>query len=85
MRLVPPWRYETPLCKNLGVNYYYLEEDTGSLDNNIKKEIKKLCNSCSHQSDCANWGLNKEIWGIWGGLTASERRHIRNYKGIKLS
>lgn len=83
MRLVPPWEYENPLCKKLGSDYYFMEEDGGQLSIEQRKEIKTTCSSCEHQFNCAEWGINKEHWGIWGGLTVSERRSIRRTRGIK--
>lgn len=83
MRLVPPWEYENPLCKKLGPLYYFAEEDGRYLSAEQKQEIKTLCNSCQHKFDCAEWGINRENWGIWGGLTVSERRSIRRGRGVK--
>lgn len=83
MGLTPPWEYENPLCRKLGPKYYFAEDDGRDLTASIRKDIKTLCNSCEHKFDCAEWGIHKELWGIWGGLTIADRRAIRRKRGIK--
>ena len=39
---------------------------------------KKMCLRCPIKSECLRYALNaKEQHGIWGGLTAHERRDLR--------
>lgn len=39
---------------------------------------KQICRSCPHQPECLEWALEaNEEFGIWGGLTALERRKLR--------
>jgi WhiB family redox-sensing transcriptional regulator len=50
-------------------------------------QAKKLCNSCPVRLDCAKWGLeNKQIWGIWGGLTNKQIRRTLsvNWEGQEM-
>lgn len=38
---------------------------------------KAICNVCPVQADCSVYALNiKEPFGIWGGLTESERKDV---------
>lgn len=34
---------------------------------------KAVCASCQFQQECADWGIEHEEHGIYGGLTAQER------------
>jgi len=45
---------------------------------------KSICRSCPHQSECAEWGIQKERFGIWGGLSENERRNMRRANNIVL-
>jgi WhiB family redox-sensing transcriptional regulator len=48
---------------------------------------KKLCESCPVKLDCAKWALeNKQIWGIWGGLTNKQIRRTLsvNWEGQEM-
>lgn len=41
-------------------------------------EAKSVCRRCSVASACLEWALgNRELEGIWGGLSADERRRYR--------
>jgi WhiB family redox-sensing transcriptional regulator len=43
---------------------------------------KSICRQCPHQTECAEWGIQNEIHGIWGGITEGERRFIRRKRKI---
>jgi hypothetical protein len=45
---------------------------------------KSICNRCPHRIECAEWGIEKERFGIWGGLTERARQLIRKEKNITL-
>ena len=45
---------------------------------------KKICFSCHAQMECLAYGLQNELWGIWGGYTERERKSLRRRFGIKL-
>ena len=47
---------------------------------------KKICSSCIHKSDCLEQAMaNNEDYGIFGGESAIERKHLRSkrYKAAK--
>jgi hypothetical protein len=46
--------------------------------------ILSLCGKCVHQSECAEWGIKNERFGIWGGLTHGKRARIRTARGITI-
>lgn len=45
----------------------------------LAEPAKKVCARCPVTGACLTWALaNDEKWGVWGGLTAEERRELRN-------
>lgn len=84
-RLVPPWEFDQPLCAEVGPYYFYLEDDGLPFSTNDLQKVKSFCGNCVHQFDCAEWGIKKERFGIWGGLNPKEREKIRRKRRVRLS
>jgi len=40
-------------------------------------EAKKFCSSCPIQAMCLDWATQTQDEGVWGGLTAKERKTLR--------
>ena len=68
-------------------------ENTDKIDNFFSNkpaqqwEAKKLCEICPVRKDCTQWALdNKQIWGIWGGLTPKKIRRTLsvNWEGQEM-
>ena len=77
-----PLQYEEPLCAEIGMDAFFPE----IADTNRRQVVmvaKRVCGSCIHQTECAEWGIRNELHGIWGGLTVIERRKIRMQRKIK--
>jgi len=75
--VIPPdaspvaWKDEA-LCANSDPDAFFPEKG-GS-----PKEAKKVCAKCDVQAQCLEYALaTGERFGIWGGLTAEERRKLR--------
>jgi hypothetical protein len=79
-----PRFYETPSCATVGGDFWFPEKEKRSVSNTDIKTAKSICRSCIHQSECAEWGIAKETYGIWGGLTADDRKYIRRQKRISI-
>lgn len=77
---VPPWEFDEPLCAEIGPDLYYLEEIDGRLQAPYTEYLmaKALCMQCKHLVDCREWGIENEQHGMWGGLSASERRKVKS-------
>ena len=44
-------------------------------------EAKRLCATCPHQDECAEWAIaHPNECGIWGGLDEAQRGTIRRYR-----
>lgn len=45
------------------------------------QQAVKLCKSCPVKRECLDYSLEAdELYGVWGGLTANQRRSIRRGK-----
>ena len=77
-----PRFYENPSCAEIGGDLFFPEKEGQPFGNIEIALAKRICLSCPHQTECAEWGINKEIYGIWGGLTESNRRVVRKERNI---
>ena len=52
-------------------------------DEDAQKTIvaKQICAGCPVKKQCAQWGIENEDSGIWGGLDDKDRRKARRGKG----
>lgn len=47
------------------------------------REAKEVCRGCMVKQDCLEFAIaNGEKFGIWGGLSERERRHIRRSRNL---
>ena len=78
-----PYEYESPGCREVGGDWWFPDKDgtAGTLEFKIAMSI---CGSCVHKQECAEWGINNERFGIWGGLTERQLSNARSRRGIKL-
>jgi hypothetical protein len=80
-----PREYENPLCAEIGGDFWFPERDNPEnrklLDPSYAKSI---CRSCTHKTECAQWGIKNERFGIWGGLTEYERTLLRTRSKIRV-
>ena len=79
-----PRFYENPSCAEIGGDLFYPEKEGQPFGNIEIAMAKRICLSCPHKAECAQWGINKERFGIWGGLTESDRRRVRKELNIVL-
>ena len=78
----PEW-FDRAACRSDGVPVEVFFPFTYDVTDNfpLKKirraehTAKQVCVGCPVRSECLTYGLD-EAWGIWGGRTARERRHI---------
>lgn len=89
LTLIHPKTFNTPLCAQVGPSFFYLDDDDddtidSATANASYKIAIDICSKCSHKSDCAEWGIQKERWGVWGGLTPYQRANIRRKRKITL-
>ena len=76
-----PRAYEAPLCAQVDGDLWFPDKGGDSRSIGV---AKKICHQCIHRLECAEWGVNNERFGIWGGLTESDRKVIRRKRRIIL-
>ena len=81
-----PWEFSEPLCREIGGEMFFAgdEDDPQSMDSNIINtlEAKKICQTCAHIVECADWGIHHERYGVWGGLSPHEMIIARRKRNI---
>jgi WhiB family redox-sensing transcriptional regulator len=87
-KLRDPREYEAPECASFDRDVFYPKDAdepdyVRSVAESQQKLAKEICSSCIHKIECAQWGINKEIYGVWGGMTERERRKVRKGLGLK--
>ena len=71
------WRDEAA-CRGAPMEWFFPEHcDTN--ENAIN-----LCFKCPVLEDCREYGIKHEEWGIYGGMTASERKAMRKKYGHRI-
>ena len=64
------WR---DLAACTGKQEFFFNDNMGTM----VREAKKLCAICVVQSQCLAHAMIHDEYGIWGGLTANERRKAK--------
>lgn len=79
----------TQLCVGLPMDFFYNEPEHMSLSSTarkdlreVRRQVKALCYQCKFQTDCLEWALHHERYGLWGGTLEDERSTIRKNRGI---
>ncbi len=73
------WR-QLAACRGMDINIFYTSEQTRStaLRQRQVKAAQGICQRCPVIVQCLLWALTKpELYGIWGGMTATERARRR--------
>ncbi|WP_405794063.1 WhiB family transcriptional regulator [Streptomyces sp. NBC_01506] len=74
----PDWRAEA-LCAETDPEIFYPERGdsvTAALE---------ICMGCPVRRACADYAIEHEAEGVWGGLSAKQRRAIRSTSGTRLN
>jgi len=70
------WRHHAACSSEDVPDIFFPASDTGPSSKYITAEAKAVCQRCPVTDHCLTWALEHGITdGIWGGLTARERRH----------
>jgi WhiB family redox-sensing transcriptional regulator len=68
-----PWM-DDAICRDLATDVFFADSDAPK-----KSTVAKaICSACPVREDCLDYAIrNCELYGIWGGTTATERRFLR--------
>lgn len=67
------------LCRGNHSHLFFPPSTTERKEERERREIraKSICDVCPVQGSCLNYAMEiREPYGIWGGLTESERRQV---------
>ena len=83
-----PREYEDPLCATANTELFFSKDpdEPGYIKSQVDFQhslAKKICGGCVHKIECAEWGIFREVHGVWGGMTPQERRKARRRLGLK--
>lgn len=54
----------------------FFPSSTGAAGTLEAERAKSICRHCRFRQPCLDWAIEHHEWGIWGGTTEDERRHI---------
>ncbi|MFC7994329.1 WhiB family transcriptional regulator [Streptomyces pilosus] len=78
------WR-ETGACTREDPDLFFSVSDTGPAFLQIE-EAKAVCRRCPVIEMCGQWALETvQQYGVWGGLSETERRRIKRRRARKTS
>ena len=69
-----PWQFEEPSCAEVGGDFWFPDKAEDSAELRL---AKKICASCTHKTECLEWALENERFGIWAGTNERTRQQIR--------
>lgn len=69
------WQEEA-LCQGRDSSVFFTDEQDDETPSNAYKEI---CNSCPVRSECLEFALIYNMYGIWGGTTDKERNKLPKF------
>lgn len=72
-----PHTFENPSCRETNDPDIWVEET-----NENRPLAVKICRQCPHVTECAQYGLEHEVIGIWGGLNTKQRSELAARQGI---
>lgn len=68
------WR-EMSACRDLGSDAFFGEDPVGERE---ERAAKAVCRQCFVVDDCLAYAITHNApFGVWGGMTAAERRVVR--------
>lgn len=72
---------EYAACADVGVELFFPPDERSPL----VAEAKAICAVCVVRAECLAWAMKNKPEGIWGGMTADERRkmHRNQMKAIR--
>jgi WhiB family redox-sensing transcriptional regulator len=78
--------FRDALCKYTDPEIFFPATRNNNKDeclNENNKTAIEICKKCNHEIDCAAYAIIRpNLYGIWGGLTNTDRQRIRKKYGI---
>ena len=75
--LPPAWMLDAT-CRTVDPELWFPDDDPWQA-----QAARRVCQSCPVVAECAEYAIHRYIpFGIWGGMTADDRRDYRRRHGI---
>jgi WhiB family transcriptional regulator, redox-sensing transcriptional regulator len=71
------WRLKGA-CRTAEADAVFFHAERGEKARAKTAAAKVICWGCPVIDDCREWGITNEVWGVWGGLDATELATIRS-------
>lgn len=72
--VLPDFDLSLALCGQTDPEIFFPDKGEGT----GAEKAKNICRKCEVQKECLIWALtNNEQYGIWGGMTTTERENLR--------
>lgn len=66
----------TPPCATTDPEIFFPEKGARGQDQYTVNSARKICGSCEYKTECLAWAVEHNEMGIWGGMTAQQRRPL---------
>jgi len=63
-------------CRGLALDLFFPERGETT------KKVKGICEPCKVKTECLDYAIENERFGIWGGMSEQERRGVRRKKEL---
>lgn len=86
MRSSLPFDTSQSACKEHHVQVFYPIIENPQMSTKMRtliQQAKQICGGCSVKEPCLDYALHNESYGIWGGMSETERQYARMEKGIQ--
>lgn len=70
-------------CVSYPTDWFFPEPPLGKVELEKINNAKSICAKCSIQMDCLTYAMEWEPFGIWGGMTESQRKFLRQKMNFK--
>lgn len=67
------------ICRDMPSDLFYGESKLS------EEAAKSICRTCPVIEPCREWGIVREVFGVWGGLTPRERQRERSRRRITVT
>jgi WhiB family redox-sensing transcriptional regulator len=73
-----PW-VENALCAQTDPEIFFPDKGASN------RAAVAVCKLCPVKPECADWALRHNEVGIWGGMSANQRKELRRNLGTRLN
>jgi len=76
--------WDRAACKNLPTEFFYKVEERNALKVIDLDVFRFTCTPCPIWKQCLGYAFKNERYGVWGGMTADERRLLDDKKDSEM-